>query len=435
MTKACEGSLQQLRRHIETSSSVDAAEAKQIVGVVVSALNRMTGDVHVSEDGWFVIGELAIRNSQHPEILAAIHQSLESLDAGFEEAFQYCSGVWVESGVELGEHSLPAAVMAALMGLSKLRLKGIDALELCAGNTDFAVQVLKAVASRGGLLSIAASATLLDLTLPDSHFAADAGTEAQAVEVLTKRYKAGCTALIKAVVKHRVFETFCEVLLPAISQPCQGCSVLHSAMAILMRILQNLLVYASENTAQLRKHIAVESQVIPAVLLPYIAAVLEMVAQVPEELQRTYRPALRLGLQTLIAASFNIAIFNQRIRDNNPTLAVLSSPGLASDMELVALCVKLNTNIAFAGDTEKNIPLRAQQAEAVVTRLREVTGTLDAAQWAQLQRYLGPDSAQPVQMSGPSWERLQEWIPPAMEPPGENGPAAATPPKQSSQKK
>ena len=74
------------------------------------------------------------------------------MDAGFEATFHRSAEVWAVSGADLDANALPALVMVALMGLAKLRLKGADALELCSGRVDFTVSVLKAVASRGGLL-------------------------------------------------------------------------------------------------------------------------------------------------------------------------------------------------------------------------------------------------------------------------------------------
>jgi len=167
---------------------IDADGAKCCVDCVVKALNGAPGDVAISEDGWAIIGQLAL--TQRESVVAAVHAGLGSLDAGFEATFHQSAEVWAVSGVQMEANSLPALVMVALMGLAQLRLKGHEALELCGGGMDFTVSVLKAVASRGGMLCVAAGTTLLDLTLPDSHFAAAEGdaanTEAQKMQKLTQ---------------------------------------------------------------------------------------------------------------------------------------------------------------------------------------------------------------------------------------------------------
>ena len=106
----------------------------------------------------------------------------------------------------------------------------------------------------------------------------------------------GCTTLIKAVITHRVFDTFCDVLEPWLAEGVVGQPVLHAAMGLLLRLIHNLLVYSSENTGKLRQHIATQSKVVSSLALPYLRQLLAHCSQSLEPgLQGNYLTSIKLG--------------------------------------------------------------------------------------------------------------------------------------------
>lgn len=125
--------------------------------------------------------------------------------------------------------------------------------------------------------------------------------------------------------------------------------------------VENMLRYASQGTAQLRRHLATGTSFVRQALWPYLELLLSLAKEATvdgaDTVPRSLLEPLRGGLRALAIVTFRTVLFRETFRAHNPTQAILALPGAAEDATLLALLVKLNVNLdAFAAPLARDAP-------------------------------------------------------------------------------
>ena len=351
-----------------------------------------------------ILAKLALSDCNVDSVFAV----LRKLEPGFE--------TFLDQASELDEPSVSQALhlhlMTILLRTVGSSFKGSDLMEL-APSVPIAVDMLVAVFHCRSLphaLYVNALHTLLDLTRPDTFFTAAQCTDVKAIAELTKQYNANVNQLVKACLYRKLVPEVLAVLRPWMAHAAtmkhrfkSGSAFLaplQEAMSLFLHFINNLLQYSNQYTAQLRKHLAVETRLVPDLVLPFLQLCVEVLAMQQRAADsagagagatgggggggdddddddgdsvdstdsfgrrlsadapagsapsgtggRSYTAqSLCDALAVLVNATFRVKMFRQYLRADQTAQKVLRLPAMATDLTALALVIKLAINVDF----------------------------------------------------------------------------------------
>ncbi|KAF4718189.1 hypothetical protein FOZ63_008942, partial [Perkinsus olseni] len=211
-------------------------------------------------------------------------------------------------------------ILAKCVGYDSLR--GHHLLELTSGSLSSVVSLLSFVLRcDSGVadfeLQACASRCLVELSYPECVFcreAAEMDGNATDIKKLTRKFNEHVSELICSVIEYDVVDSFGRCV-------CQH-QRSHANTDILMKdfmtLIHNCLLYCSSHHHQLRQHLAIKSNIIPDILLPYIENILPVFTEVGSTVgaKSIEWANLTSALQTLAIVTFNVKTFRKPVAIN-----------------------------------------------------------------------------------------------------------------------
>eukprot|EP00742_Colponemidia_sp_Colp-10_P008579 GILJ01009303.1.p1 GENE.GILJ01009303.1~~GILJ01009303.1.p1 ORF type:complete len:864 (-),score=131.97 GILJ01009303.1:247-2838(-) len=405
---------------------IDDVDAYMIAGCLSRILETLTSthsDVKLKESCFEAIASLSLSQRHRQDIKQLLLQALQMLDDRFDEYFREQQELELLQG-GAGGSNLVLHLLQVLFVIYDFKMKAHDLLELTDGRIDYAVSGMSALLRNKTVEAdhhMAAARLMYELTLSDSIFDAQERNEAS-IQTLTKTFNNHSNRLIKATIQYDVFASFFSCLAPAVrhsvisanqNASSQHLQTVHVIFSYWLHMVQNLLQYCTESALQFRKHVAMQTQMIPELLLPYFNLLMDVLAKGESIIgsRSLEYMNMKLALKTFTLVSFKIKVFRKDFRLHNFTTRLLTIRGLHHAAELISLLIKFNINIAFAGEIMgdmKTTPELRIQAGKTLKAIVDFYSTLSPEQRIKLARRLNADDPSvPLTKSGLSFEILR----------------------------
>ncbi|KAF4750196.1 hypothetical protein FOZ62_024594 [Perkinsus olseni] len=242
-------------------------------------------------------------------------------------------------------------ILAKCVGYDSL--KGHHLLELTSGSLSSVVSLLSFVLRcDSGVadfeLQACASRCLVELSYPECVFcreAAEMDGNATDIKKLTRKFNEHVSELICSVIEYDVVDSFGRCV-------CQH-QRSHANTDILMKdfmtLIHNCLLYCSSHHHQLRQHLAIKSNIIPDILLPYIENILPVFTEVGSTVgaKSIEWANLTSALQTLAIVTFNVKTFRKPLQRSELLSRVAGLPQLKEAPVTMVVLMKVAINCNY----------------------------------------------------------------------------------------
>jgi len=294
-----------------------------VEGALLSVLNSPDAELSAQEAAVQLVAALALRAENAEWVLGVLGQ----LNTEFSRAFK-TEELWsdTEGRGPAVERSLHTWLVVALVRVMDTQLRALEVLQMTDGIVPVAVNTLLMLCDMAAAGSLPDSSQqmvhstrlLFELTTFDATFDEESCESFADLKKATAAFQQQNNELIAVVLKLPVLAALIRLLGDAVaSAPPSDEAAVYAAVRFSLKMLHNLLLYSTEKSTQLRKHIA-NSGFVTAVLDPFLVCQLADYQQPSADAARRHSAAInsRTALKIICVATFKVGVLRQHYAES-----------------------------------------------------------------------------------------------------------------------